>query len=178
MRHGDKRRAQIVDAAITVIAEVGVEAMSHRRVAAAAGVPLAATTYYFGSLDELRAAAVGEIVRGDVAEMETQFGSLPDNDGLAEVLAWMLFRWLSDPVAPSMTVEFVASAMRREAIRDVTQPWQAAWLQALEPRVGRVRAMAAVTVSFGYIRHALMQDELPRLEEMIALMRGCLTPRG
>ena len=43
----------ILEAALRVIAERGVEAVTHRAVADAAGVPLSATTYYFESLDEL-----------------------------------------------------------------------------------------------------------------------------
>jgi len=47
-------------------------------------------------------------------------------------------------------------------------------VSALEPRVGRVRAMAAVMTAFGYIQHALLQDEIPPFEEMVALMRESL----
>jgi DNA-binding transcriptional regulator YbjK len=55
---GAARRESIVTAAAAIIAVDGPDAVSHRSVAAAAGVPLAATTYYFRSLDELLVAAV------------------------------------------------------------------------------------------------------------------------
>ena len=47
------RRTEILDAALQLIAEDGVDSVTHRRVAAAAGVPLGSTTYYFDSRDHL-----------------------------------------------------------------------------------------------------------------------------
>lgn len=50
---GEARRERIVEAALAVIAEIGPDALTHRRVATRAGVPLAATTYWFASKEEL-----------------------------------------------------------------------------------------------------------------------------
>lgn len=50
---GHEKRALIARAAADIAAEHGFAAVSHRRVAARAGVPLGSTTYYFASLDEL-----------------------------------------------------------------------------------------------------------------------------
>ena len=47
------RREAILDAALAVIAARGTESVTHRSVAAEAGVPLGSTTYYFSSRDEL-----------------------------------------------------------------------------------------------------------------------------
>ncbi len=55
---GAVRREAIVGAAAALVTTEGPDAVSHRRVATAAGVPLAATTYYFRSLDDLLVAAV------------------------------------------------------------------------------------------------------------------------
>ncbi|GAA4489861.1 TetR family transcriptional regulator [Rhodococcus olei] len=55
---GAKRRLALVDAAADLLVEGGFDAVRHRAVAAKAGVPLASTTYYFASLDDLIAAAV------------------------------------------------------------------------------------------------------------------------
>lgn len=50
---GERRRRELLEAALTVINERGVQATTHRAVAEAAGVPLATTTYYFESIDHL-----------------------------------------------------------------------------------------------------------------------------
>lgn len=46
-RYDPERRQRIIDAAITVVGERGIAALSHRAVAAAADVPLGSTTYHF-----------------------------------------------------------------------------------------------------------------------------------
>lgn len=50
---GQRRRQELLEAAAGLIAEQGFAAVSHRSVAQRAALPLAATTYYFSSLDEL-----------------------------------------------------------------------------------------------------------------------------
>lgn len=48
-----QRREQLLDAAIELFAEGGSRGITHRAVAAKAGLPPATTTYYFTSIDEL-----------------------------------------------------------------------------------------------------------------------------
>ncbi|QBJ97224.1 TetR family transcriptional regulator [Rhodococcus sp. ABRD24] len=55
---GERRRQALVVAAADLLLEGGFDAVRHRAVATRAGLPLASTTYYFGSLDELVALAV------------------------------------------------------------------------------------------------------------------------
>lgn len=49
----EARRVAILEAALRIIAREGMRGVRHRAVAAEAGVPLAATTYYFKDLDDL-----------------------------------------------------------------------------------------------------------------------------
>jgi|SRR5882757_4634698 len=55
---GERRRHELIAAAAALLTEGGFEAIRHRAVAERAGLPLASTTYYFDSLDELIEAAV------------------------------------------------------------------------------------------------------------------------
>ena len=50
---GERRRRALLEAALTLIGRGGPAALTHRALASEAGVPLAATTYYFTSKDEL-----------------------------------------------------------------------------------------------------------------------------
>jgi DNA-binding transcriptional regulator YbjK len=50
---GTLRRLEIIAATLRVMQREGLRAVSHRAVASEAGVPLAATTYYFRDLEEL-----------------------------------------------------------------------------------------------------------------------------
>jgi TetR/AcrR family transcriptional regulator, regulator of biofilm formation and stress response len=67
---GGRRREQVVRAAVDLVREEGPGALSHRAVAQRAGVPLAATTYYVGGLDDLAAAAGAGLVDAWVAHAE------------------------------------------------------------------------------------------------------------
>jgi DNA-binding transcriptional regulator YbjK len=54
-----QRREELLAAAIELFAEGGSRAITHRAVAARAGLPPATTTYYFESIDELISEALG-----------------------------------------------------------------------------------------------------------------------
>jgi DNA-binding transcriptional regulator YbjK len=55
---GERRRGALLEAAAALLEEQGFAAVSHRAVAARAGLPLAATTYYFASREQLVEEAV------------------------------------------------------------------------------------------------------------------------
>ena len=74
---GEARRAAIVATAAQLLTTAGPDAVTHRAVATAAGLPLAATTYYFDSLDDLRAAAVEEVLRVEAEQVRRLVDALP-----------------------------------------------------------------------------------------------------
>jgi DNA-binding transcriptional regulator YbjK len=73
---GERRRQALVEAASAILAERGFDAVRHRAVAERAGLPLASTTYYFDSLDELITAAVEHHGRGELARGQVQLEDL------------------------------------------------------------------------------------------------------
>ncbi len=74
---GAARREAILLAAARLVTEHGPDAVSHRAVAGAAGVPLAATTYYFAGLDDLLAAAVARVIDGELDAASTVVAAIP-----------------------------------------------------------------------------------------------------
>jgi DNA-binding transcriptional regulator YbjK len=70
---GRRRRDALLDAGVELLTEGGFAAVSHRAVADRAGLPLAATTYYFRSRDDLTAAAFGRMVDRDLAATRERF---------------------------------------------------------------------------------------------------------
>lgn len=58
---GERRRYALVSAAADLLCEGGFDAVRHRAVARRAGLPLASTTYYFSSLDDLVVKAVEHV---------------------------------------------------------------------------------------------------------------------
>ena len=61
--------------------------MAHRAVATRAGVPLAATTYYFSSLDDLVGAALSSLADSWLAGARAVLARLPDRVDHPQVLA-------------------------------------------------------------------------------------------
>jgi DNA-binding transcriptional regulator YbjK len=64
-----RRRAALLEAAAELAAEIGAGAVTHRAVAARAGVPLSTTSYFFSSIDEL----VTEALRMGATERVSDF---------------------------------------------------------------------------------------------------------
>jgi DNA-binding transcriptional regulator YbjK len=87
---GERRREELVTAAAALLRSGGFDAVRHRAVAERAGLPLASTTYYFSSLEELVTAAVERTGRDELAEVREQLDALPDGplgtDELVELI--------------------------------------------------------------------------------------------
>ena len=83
-----------MSAAAELLAEGGFEAVRHRAVARRAGLPLASTTYYFSSLDDLIARAVEHIAMIEVAQLRSRVAALSRRrrgpETIAEVLVDLL----------------------------------------------------------------------------------------
>jgi DNA-binding transcriptional regulator YbjK len=88
---GERRRHELVTAAAALLRSGGFDAVRHRAVAERAGLPLASTTYYFSSLEELVTAAVERTGRDELAEVREQLDALPEGVlGTAEAVELML----------------------------------------------------------------------------------------
>ncbi len=87
---GERRRAALVAAAAELLATGGFDAVRHRAVAERAGLPLASTTYYFASLDDLVVAAVERRGRDELAEVRAELDALPADAGVEAVVELVL----------------------------------------------------------------------------------------
>ena len=87
---GERRRDALSAAAAELLASGGFDAVRHRAVAEKAGLPLASTTYYFASLDELVTAAVEQHGRAGLAEGRERLAALTDPVDDAELVELFL----------------------------------------------------------------------------------------
>ncbi|MBX3287035.1 MAG: TetR family transcriptional regulator, partial [Actinobacteria bacterium] len=76
-----RRRAALLDAAAELAAEIGAGAVTHRAVAARAGVPLSTTSYFFGSIDELVTEALRTSAQSRVAAFDDAEAAWVLNEG-------------------------------------------------------------------------------------------------
>lgn len=74
---GTRRRARLIAAAGELLLEGGFDAVRHRAVADRAQLPLASTTYYFASLEDLVVEAVAFNCRGDHDAIAERAHALP-----------------------------------------------------------------------------------------------------
>jgi DNA-binding transcriptional regulator YbjK len=125
---GEARRALILETTLRILGEEGPAAVTHRRVATEAGLPLAATTYWFASKDELLAEACRLAAERDAARLRKVAGDLrasasPD---IAGTLTDLLTAELAE--TRSMLIAFYAlwlEAARRPALREVGDEYTA-----------------------------------------------------
>jgi DNA-binding transcriptional regulator YbjK len=122
---GERRRCALVSAAAELLSEGGFEAVRHRAVARRAGLPLASTTYYFSSLDELIAAAVEYIGMAEAAQMRTRVSALSRRRRGAESTADVLVDLLLDDPGRADTEQLISryeryiTCARQPALRDI-----------------------------------------------------------
>jgi AcrR family transcriptional regulator len=122
-----KTRAQLVDAAERLLLEEGYAAVTTRRVAAKAGLKPQLVHYYFRTMDDLFLEVFRRRAEADMAGFERAIAA----DGSLE----NLWRLNADQRGAAFTVEFVALAKHRKAIRNeiarYAERFRAAQLQAV-----------------------------------------------
>ena len=81
---GVRRQYALVSAAAELLCEGGFDAVRHRAVARRAGLPLAATTYYFSSLDDLIVKAVEHVGTLEAQQLRERVAGLSRRRRAAE----------------------------------------------------------------------------------------------
>lgn len=103
----------MIVAAAELLLEGGLESVRHRAVAQRAGLPLAATTYYFSSLEELVVSAVEYSARSELAVMRARVDDLDEEfDGL-ETIADLIVDLLVGPDESPQDREHLVSRYER-----------------------------------------------------------------
>lgn len=127
------RRDRIIDACLDVIAAGGVNGTSHRKVAAAADVPLGSMTYHFAGIDDLLHAAFTRFADGVAAQFETRMAQAGNPEqALAAVTALVAKDVFAEPRDLAITLELYTLAAREPAYRTITQHWMERSRAALE----------------------------------------------
>jgi DNA-binding transcriptional regulator YbjK len=136
---GERRRQALVSAAAALLAEGGFDAVRHRAVARRAGLPLASTTYYFSSLDDLLVNAVEYGGMKETAELRARVAALPRRrrgvEATAEVLVELL---LGDSPSDEISEDLIS---RYEIyVACARHPW----LREVQHRIRELRNVAVV----------------------------------
>lgn len=138
-----QRRDDILEAALRIIVRHGIRGVRHRAVAREAGVPLAATTYYFKDLDglindafslfaerEMKQTAELRAICFSAVEAATGGDSVELAEQLAVAVADHIFRQAIDRDGRILEQAFREEALRNAALHDAMA---SSMLQTIEP---------------------------------------------
>ena len=141
-RRGAQRRLVLIDAAAEVLLEHGLAALSHRAVAARAGLPLASTTYYFSSADELRDEALQHLASEWFTHARDLVDALPASIDRATAASAVVGIIGADAPPPRILLvyERYLEAGRHERLR----PFVVAWNAQIKHLVHEVLVRAAL----------------------------------
>ncbi|WP_206067262.1 TetR/AcrR family transcriptional regulator [Nonomuraea composti] len=164
---GRRRRATLLNAAVALLTEGGFNAVTHRAVAQRAHLPLAATTYYFASRDQLLAEAFAQLV-------ETE---------LATTRAWITRHGLpalTDQVATADRTrqlglwELYVHAGRDPVLQHIARRWTDGCVRLIAETLGRPEndprvRLLYTTVSTLWLEHVVEQRPLDEARALLGL---------
>ncbi|MBE9374758.1 TetR family transcriptional regulator [Saccharopolyspora sp. HNM0983] len=162
---GERRRQALVAAAAGLLTEGGFEAVRHRAVAERAGLPLASTTYYFSSLDDLLAAAVEHEARGELAAARARLDELTDQVRSTEAIVELILDLLLGPSSRDGGVQSVLLRYER-FVGSPRRPYLAPLMRDL---AGETHGLVAEILS-----RSGAPVSADRLAELIALVDGAV----
>jgi TetR/AcrR family transcriptional regulator, regulator of biofilm formation and stress response len=170
-RYDPDRRARIVRAALDVVAEHGVAGTTHRRIAAAAEVPLGSMTYHFASLDEVLTEAftlLADTVAARFAERLAAAGTAEEaREAVVDLVvgaAW------ATPRTMLLSYELYAYAARQPALRRVMQEWMGKSRAALEQHFAPDTARALDAMIEGLTIHRSVDPRPAGRDEVRAIV--------
>lgn len=159
-RFDPERRDRIVDACLDVVAQVGVAGTSHRRVAAAADVPLGSMTYHFTGMDELLEEAFTRFAREVSARFERRMAGVRGLDEARRaVVDIVTLDTLRDQRELVLTQELYTLAARVPRFRAITNAWMARSRAALERHLDPTTARMVDALIEGLTLHRALDTE-------------------
>jgi DNA-binding transcriptional regulator YbjK len=170
---GERRRYALVSAAAELLCEGGFDAVRHRAVARRAGLPLASTTYYFSSLDDLIAKAIEHLGAQEAEQLRARLAGLSRRKRGVESTADVLVDLLLGDCPTAHMSDWLISRYERYVVcarqpalrgiqRRIRQQRADAVIEAVERSgrsVGSDRVTALVCAVDGAVVAALVEDE-------------------
>ena len=165
-----QRREKIVQATLEAIITHGIHAVTHRKIAIIAQVPLGSMTYYFSGMDELLMAAFGRFTETMSQQYQAFFDDVSNASQACHAITSMIY---SSQVTTSDNMELMyqlyAFASRKPALKMVMQNWMLRSQQTLEQWFDPATARALDAFIEGMTLH-FVTDKTPLRREDILVM--------
>jgi len=164
---GERRRAALVEAAAKLLVEGGFDAVRHRAVAERAGLPLASTTYYFDSLEDLVTAAVEHHGQGELETGRRRLEELATRNRGVQATVELVLEMLLGPETDDPEADAEAVLLRYERlVATGRRPYLRPLMRTLSAQLNEL-----LTEIFARSGTPVSADELERL---IALVDGAV----
>ena len=167
------RRAELLEAAVDVVAESGLRGLTHRAVDARAGLPEGTCSAYLRTRLALLIGLtehVGGLLARDVDAMAAKAAPhAEDPDAISTAVTDLLLHWLHRPELVRTQAELALEAARRPELMDVFDPWRQGLVRVVEELVrcaGRddppLRAAVGVAAIEGVLASAIRMPSARR----------------
>jgi TetR/AcrR family transcriptional regulator, regulator of biofilm formation and stress response len=184
---GAARREALLEAVLKIVAETGPDAVTHRRVAEVAELPLASTTYWFDSKEHLLTAALELAAERDTARLlehaanAQRTGMDPLEAAVTAIVTPVDTAPQSERASLVATYRLLLEAARRPALQEVSRRWTEAYLLTLgrlleaagsrRPREDADLLLGAADgMEIAQLATGAEEDLRPRLRRLAALL--------
>ncbi|QIK77124.1 TetR/AcrR family transcriptional regulator [Nocardioides piscis] len=166
------RRREILDAAVTVLAQHGWRGLTHRAIDREAGLPEGSSSAYYRSRQALRAALATHVLSAITADVEKLAAGLADHGEPEPAIAATvdtLQRWLDSPDRLKARLEITLAATRDETLATQVSDLRAGLTDVVagilarsgQPHAGAVPAIIVAAVD-GLLITALLRPGAQR----------------
>lgn len=167
-----QRRERIIEATLETIAEHGIQAVTHRKIASCADVPLGSMTYYFAGIDAL----LDEAFTRFTQQMSVQYRAFFDNvknqaDACDAVTDLIYSAQVTTPHNMELMYQLYAFMTKKPTFKSVMQNWMRTSQTTLEQWFDPITARALDAFIEGMTLHFVVDRE-PLNREDLRVMIG------
>lgn len=158
-RHDPERKERILSAAERVILSDGLGGLSHRKIAAAADVPLGSITYHFPTLDELVVEVFGRYTEKCSDRFRKSLSEIQSREDLPKALAAEVSNYLKSGDELVLAYELYLGCIRHPQLKGILNAWllRSRSVLAMHFDAETTRVIDALTE--GLILHTLHEEK-------------------
>ncbi len=174
-RDPEQRIREIGRAAAELIAENGPAALTHRAVAARAGVAVGTTTRYFATIDDLRRHALEYLaaeIEEDLAEIERGLAEAPEP---VAFMAAATAAAMADLRTVLAECSLVFAGLFEEDLRELSLQWFTGLTEVLTPHFGRGRSEVLAMFLDGAGINTALTGTPPTVDRIESVIRAIST---
>ncbi len=175
IRDPEQRIRDIGRAAAELIAEAGVGALTHRAVAARAGVAVGTTTRYFSTIDDLRRHALEYLAAEVEDDLEKIRRGLVDAPDPASYLATAAAEGFRDRGAVLAECSLAYAGLFEEDLRELSLRWFTGLTEILTPYFGSASSEVMTMCLDGAGIHTALTGTPPTSTRLEAVIRALAT---